>query len=280
MRFGGDFQGAISLKNPWPTFEHLPVSLRYHPQIVLVAALEYLVALLCWCLYCYRHRQWIVVHHRLLTAMLSVQTLDMAVYWISYIVYNGHGRSGDFDLVLYQVIGSGFEVTGFFFLLIVSMGYIVYRPGLELKQMKVAAMSIVMYGVICSMGALCFEFEEYCHFIDLFQFILRCFLLVGIVALLNALISSVHTVIRQKPWEPQLEKAYLLLKAHKTLRWAFYAYVIGPISVHIVYMSIFHWTEEWLYKMINANIIEPALICIICYHFRPSPHFAHVEGVF
>lgn len=268
------------MTNPWSSFEHLPVSLRYHPQIVVMAMFEYLSVLIVWCSYCYRHRSRMVLHHELLVAVLSLRTLEHFVYWISYSIYNGHGVDGDFDVVFYEVLDGWFEVIGFFFLLIVSMGYIVYRPLLDLKQLKVAVISIVMYGVIASMDALCFAFEAYCHFIDLFKFILCCFLLVAIVALLNALISSVHSVVRQKPWTPQLEKSYLLLRAHKTLRWAFYAFVIGPISVHIVYLSIFTWTEEWLYKMINTNFIEPLLISLIVYHFRPSAHFVHVDGLF
>ena len=156
---------------------------------------EYLGALVVWSSYCYRHRSRMVLHHRLLTAMLALLTLEYLMYWISYLMYNGHGVSSDFDVALYEVADGWFEVIAFFFLLLVSMGYIVYRPLLDLKQMKVAVISIVMYGVICSMDALCFQFQDYCHFIDLFKFILRCFLLVGVMALLNALISSVHTMV-------------------------------------------------------------------------------------
>ena len=146
--------------------------------------------------------------------------------------------------------------------------------------MKVAVGSILMYGIICILNEICFLFESYCHFIQLFQFILRCFLLVGIVALLNALISSVYNVIRSEQWKLDLTKSYLLLSSHKILRWAFYIYVIGPITVYILYLSIFHWSEEWLYYMINCDIIEPLLLSYIYYHFRPSPFFVHVNDIF
>ena len=122
------------------------------------------------------------------------------------------------------------------------MGYILYRPTLNVKQMKVAVGSIVLYGLICILDETCFLFEEYCHFIELFQFILRCFLLVGIVALLNALISSVHTVIRQEQWRDELKKSYLLLRSHKILRWAFYIYVIGFNKMLKVYQN---WVTAW-----------------------------------
>merc|ERR1712176_1458146 len=144
-----------------------------------------------------------------------------------------------------------------------AMGYHLYRSNLNVKQMKVAVSSICAYGFICFLDETCFLFDEYCHFVELFQFILRCFLLVGIVALLNALISSVYTVIRTAAWKPELKSAYLLLKSHRVLRWSFYMYVIGPISIYILYLSIFHWTEEWLYQMINSDIIEPMLLAYI-----------------
>merc|ERR1712176_1108317 len=105
-----------------------------------------------------------------------------------------------------------------------AMGYHLYRSNLNVKQMKVAVSSICAYGFVCLLDETCFLFQDYCHFVELFQFILRCFLLVGIVALLNALISSCHTVIRQEAWRSDLMNAYLLLRSHRILRWSFYIY--------------------------------------------------------
>merc|ERR1712062_548871 len=80
--------GSISMQNPWTSFGHLPVSLKFHPQIVMIAASEYLVGLLVWICYCFRHRESIVIHHKLLSLMLLVQTFDYLVYWLSYLVYD------------------------------------------------------------------------------------------------------------------------------------------------------------------------------------------------
>ena len=274
------FKGNIMLKNPWSSFEHLDVSDRWHPQIVLIAMFLYLFGLIIWLIYLYFNKKYIMIHHKLLTLLLFVRGFDYFIFYISFIVYNINGISTNYDLLFYEILNSIFEVIGFFFLLIVSMGYLLYRPRLNVKQMKVAVSSIVLYGFICILDETCFLFIDYCHFIELFQFILRCFLLVGIVALLNALISSIHSVIRQEQWKLELKKSYLLLRSHKILRWSFYIYVIGPITVYILYLSIFHWTEEWLYYMINCDIIEPALLSYIFYHFRPSPYFVHIDGVF
>ena len=256
------------------------MSQRWHPQIILIAAIFYLIGLITWLIYCYLHRKYFIVHHKLLIALLTVRVIDYFIWYISYLAYNAHGISTNWDLMFHKIFNSLFEVIGFFFLLIVSMGYILYRTNLNVKQMKIAVGSILLYGFICFLDETCFLFEAYCHFVELFQFILRCFLLVGIVALLNALISSVQTVITQQAWRPELKKSYLLLRSHKILRWSFYIYVIGPISVYILYLSIFHWTEEWLYQMINSDIIEPMLLAYIYYHFRPSPIFVHIPGVF
>merc|ERR1712129_568057 len=156
------------------------------------------------------------------------------------------------------------------------MGYTLYRSNLNIKHMKVAVGSILLYGFVSLLDETCaIWFADYCHFIELFKFILRCFLLVGIVALLNALISSVQSVLRQATWRSELKNAYLLLKSHKILRLAFYIYVIGPISVYILYLSIFHWAEEYLYLMIQQVMIEPIILAYIYYHFRTSTFFVH-----
>ena len=272
--------GRISLRNPWRRFAQLSASERWHPDIVLAAALLYAVGLAAWSLALYRRRAQIRIHHKVLTLLLALRTLGCAVHWASFVAYAADGVAAASDAVAHELLAALFEVVGFLFLFMVSCGYVLYRPRMNYKQMRVALLSIALYGFVCALNETCFLFGAYCHFIELFQFILRCFLLVGIVALLNALISSVHTVVRQEQWRAELAQAYLLLRAHKVLRWAFYAYVIGPIAVYILYLSIAHWTEEWLYVMLNTSVIEPALLAAIYWHFRPSHFFVHVEGVF
>ncbi|ETO33047.1 hypothetical protein RFI_04064 [Reticulomyxa filosa] len=167
-----------------------------------------------------------------------------------------------------------------FFLFIVAMGYKLYRPNLHVGQMRIALCLLLLYAGVCFAKQTCFMFRSYCKFIQLLQFIFRCFLVVGIVALLNALISSVQTVIRSELWRSDLAYSYALLKAHKDLRSSFYLFLMIPIGVYLFYLSLLDWTEEWFVGLVNYDIVEPALLSYMFFHFRPAPHFIHVNGIF
>merc|ERR1712003_568782 len=101
----------------------MDASQRWHPQIILIATFFYLFGLIIWCIHCYFHQKYVIIHHKLLTVLLTVRLFDYLVWYISYCQYNKHGISTNWDLMLHKLLNSAFEVIGFLFLMLVSMGY-------------------------------------------------------------------------------------------------------------------------------------------------------------
>ena len=210
-----DISGKILMKNDWDMFGHLDVTDRWFPQTILTSMIVYITILCIWIYHCSKNLDYFIIHHKLITAILSLRVLEYFAFYVSFLVYEANGISTNYDVLAYDLLDSAFEVIAVLFLCYVAMGHTLYRPAIQMRQMKVAIFCVLVYGTICFCEEICFLFDDYCHFIQLFQFIVRCFLLVGIVALLNALISSVQAHVKSMSWRNDLKNAYLLLHAHK-----------------------------------------------------------------
>lgn len=227
-RFSLKLKGNVILTNPWTTFQHLDVSDRWHPYIILSTMVIYIIFTFVWITICYLNRQYFIIHHKFLTVLLIIRILEYLVFYVSFVMYNSTGISTDVDLLLYNIIHDVYEIISLIFLMLVSLGYYLYRTQINIRQLRVGVCSLILYCFVCLFTNVCFLFENYCQFLKLFQFILRCFLLVGIIALLNSLVSSVNALIRIEPWKNDLLHSYLLLKSHKF--WFYLCFVLFCIS--------------------------------------------------
>merc|ERR1719245_3003766 len=113
---------------------------------------------------------------------------------------------------------------------------------------------------------------RFCHFIFLVRFIFVSFLLVGIIALMNALASTLQYELGSEPFMHGTKFTYRQLAMLRWIRVFFFVYVLVPIVLTSLLFTFLMWEDLSDIVLLRDLIMLPVLEGIMLWMLQPSEY--------
>jgi len=259
--------GDISIKNTWG---HLQLGEEYWPTIFMAKLICASLLFPVWLVWIAINRQYLVIPHHIISVLFILRIFEASVEYSSYEHFNKYGH---FDLkrtLLLSFSMDLFEIGGLIWMMVVASGWTIMRSQLSTKEFKTAIGTTLMYSGVCVAERMCYFIPKFCHFVLLLRFILRSFLLVGIIAMINALISRIVDSVTSERWLNGTDVKYKHWMMYKYIRNAFLVMILIPTTIFAIRVSAFSWEDKWTEALMRDIVFLPICEIVMIGWFAPS----------
>jgi len=267
QRLQYSIDGDISIKNPWG---HLQLGEEYWPTIFLAKLILWCLLFPIWIIVIVINRQYLVIPHHIISLLFILRIFEASVEYTSYEHFNKYGH---FDLkrtLLLSFSMDLFEIGGLIWMMVVASGWTIMRSRLSTKEFKTAIGTTLMYSGVCVAERMCYFIPKFCHFVLLLRFILRSFLLVGIIAMINALISRIVDSVTSERWLNGTDVKYKHWMMYKYIRNSFLVMILIPTTIFAIRVSAFSWEDKWTEALMRDIVFLPICEIVMLGWFAPS----------
>ena len=210
------------------------------------------------------------IHYLFLATMIAA-VMTYVFYYMYLDDLNENGRVKSSLTILVQATDHVYSTLFLSSMLLVSFGWTISRTFLPEKEKKFTYFAIGTYlftGLChstCTGGA---QDGSQCDFFNVFTYVMKTIILLGIVVAMNFSITQLRTIILHSPWIQNILLQYARAKQFNYFRSAFLAYLILPTVILLLEFSILSWRTQWIADMM-IQMVDVMIAITIGISFPP-----------
>ena len=242
---------TLTLRNPLPysnEYSHLPIDEVMLPHVAvgfLIIYCMYLAGLLGQ-IYFAGERYTKKIHYYFVLS-LCLAIFAFIFQYASFKYYDTYGYIKDSLLYTKNITYALFEFTNLTGLLLVSMGWSIWRANLRSSEVRMVNGCLSVYFFINLFDSTCLDGgNEACVALTLMKFVLRAILLLAIILALNFTVTQVRSMLVHSPWVPSTPIQYARCQQLHSFRYAFGLFLVLPLAIETVYVTTLSWQDSWL----------------------------------
>ena len=263
-----EVRGRVVLLNPngqHLSKENVPLMLIFG---VLLAG--YIVALVVWLTVVWRNRPAQRRLHSVISLALFCKVLDMASKLAFFGTQSVTGKS---VLVLEMLMVTATIATSVIFLValvLTALGWTITRQRLTRRELQLLAVSFILFLLLSLLMETCHA-HSLCEVYRMSFQVVKFLISFGVIAAMNANMERLRARTNSAPdmaVDEQLE-IYLKLQLFSSFRWTFFIYLVFPVALLFIDVTIVRWQESWMLEMLQESLILYVYVMLTA-TFRPQ----------
>ena len=209
--------------------------------------------------------------HFLFLATMMTAVLTYAFYYVYLNNLNEYGEVANSMTILVQATDHIYSTLFLASMLLVSFGWTISRTFLPEKEKTFTYFAIGTYLFVGLCHSTCVSGTQggtQCDFFNVFTYVMKTIILLGIVVAMNFSITQLRTIILHSPWIQNILFQYARAKQFNNFRATFLAYLILPTVILILEFSILSWRTQWIADMM-IQLVDVMIAVTIGVSFPP-----------
>jgi len=248
---------------------YLPAELRGVLPLYTTLIIIYSLILLFWISWNAHYWRYVRKLQLTLFPMLITKLLEVTVSRAYYLGAKNDGDAYGTLLVMTLLTRTLANITLLTTLLLVSLGFTVFRSNLAPREKQVVVTIFVLYFGVGVLQATCVDGVSYCGTYTLADYILRSVIMLATIVALNYNLAALKAGISGVNWMTTTQASYRTILMFYSFRWTYMAYLLLPTFGLLVNVALLSSKYEWAVQFIVESILA-VLYVRFCLAFAPA----------